>query len=325
MDDGYTALHEGPRRRQAAPGSGPARGLPIAVQHRRRRAVALAVLAGISLILGIVVGSGSGGGSTALHHVAAPRSGYFARIRTLAGGGTGSFAAVEQSDENAAITRTLAYTPAIRYAGSQHREIALTLDDGPGPYTLKLLSVLDRYHVPVTFFEVGVLEQYFHAATAAIVSHGDPIGDHTESHAPMSKLSNKDQQRQLLSETAAIGAYGAPFPRMFRPPYGLWNSTTLSLLKKYKMLMVLWSADTSDYTVPGTAAIIQRALAGAKPGAIILMHDAGGNRSETVAALPAIIKKLRARGYKLVTVPRLILDNPPPKNQDLTGIQGAGG
>jgi peptidoglycan/xylan/chitin deacetylase (PgdA/CDA1 family) len=141
----------------------------------------------------------------------------------------------------------------------------------------------------------------------------------------MSKLSNKDQQSQLLSETSAIGAYAAPFPRMFRPPYGLWNSTTLSLLKKYKMLMILWSVDTSDYTVPGTDAIIQRALAGAKPGAIILMHDAGGNRSETVAALPTIIKKLRARHYKLVTVPRLILDNPPAKNQDLTGIQGAGG
>ncbi|HEY3726872.1 MAG TPA: polysaccharide deacetylase family protein [Solirubrobacteraceae bacterium] len=318
-------MREGSRRRLAPRGSGPARGLPLAAHHRRRRAVALAVLALVALILGIVVGAGSGGGSTVVQHVAAPRTGYFARIRTLAGGGAGSFAAVQQGEESAAITRTLAYMPAIRFAGTQHREIALTFDDGPGPYTLQLLSVLDRYHVPATFFEVGVEEQYFHAGTAAIVAHGDPIGDHTENHAPMSKLSAKDQQSQLLSETAAIGTSGAPFPRMFRPPYGLWNSATLSLLKRYKMLMILWSADTSDYTVPGTAAIIQRALAGAKPGAIILMHDAGGNRVETIAALPKIIKKLRARGYKLVTVPRLILDNPPPKNQDLTTLQGSGG
>jgi peptidoglycan/xylan/chitin deacetylase (PgdA/CDA1 family) len=297
----------------------------VAPHHRRRRAGALAVLAAIALIAGVVVGAGSGGGSAVVHRVGGPQTGYFARIRTLAGGGAGSFAATEQSDESAAITRTLAYTPAIRSAGTQHREIALTFDDGPGPYTLRLLSVLDRYHVPATFFEVGVLEQYFHSATASIVAHGDPIGDHTETHAPMSKLSASGQQRQLLSETAAIGNYGAPFPRMFRPPYGLWSPTTLALLKKYRMLMILWSADTSDYTIPGTAAIIQRALAGAKPGAIILMHDAGGDRAETVAALPTIITKLRARGFKLVTVPRLILDNPPPKNQDLSAVQGAGG
>ncbi len=68
---------------------------------------------------------------------------------------------------------------------------------------------------------------------------------------PMSKLPASTQQQQLLQETAAIGDYGAPFPRMFSPPYGLWNSTTLALLKKYKMLMILWTVDTSDYELPG--------------------------------------------------------------------------
>ena len=62
----------------------------------------------------------------------------------------------------------------------------------------------------------------------------------------MSHLSRKLQQQQLLEQTSAIGDYGAPFPRMFRPPYGLWNATTLSLLKKYRMLMVLWTVDTDD-------------------------------------------------------------------------------
>ena len=71
--------------------------------------------------------------------------------------------------------------------------------------------------------------------------------------------------------------------------------------------------------------IVQRALAGAQPGAIILLHDAGGNRSQTVAALPRIVRGLRARGYKLVTVPRLLLDNPAPHDQDVAGLQGAGG
>ena len=81
--------------------------------------------------------------------------------------------------------------------------------------------------------------------------------------------------------------------------------------------MVLWSTDTGDYTVPGVQTIVQRALAGAHPGAIILMHDAGGDRSETIAALPAIIAGLRRKGLHPVTFPRLMLDDPPPRGQPI--------
>jgi chitin deacetylase len=92
------------------------------------------------------------------------------------------------------------------------------------------------------------------------------------------------------------------------------------------MLMVLWTVDTEDYKQPGVPAIVRIALSGARPGAIILLHDAGGNRMQTVAALPQIITELRARGYQLVTVPRLLLDNPAPADQQLpTGLAGAGG
>jgi peptidoglycan-N-acetylglucosamine deacetylase len=89
--------------------------------------------------------------------------------------------------------------------------------------------------------------------------------------------------------------------------------------------MVLWTVDTSDYQMPGVEAIVDAAVNGAKPGAIILMHDAGGDRSETVEALPKIIRALRARHYKLVTVPRLLLDNPAPADQDVAALAGAGG
>jgi chitin deacetylase len=91
------------------------------------------------------------------------------------------------------------------------------------------------------------------------------------------------------------------------------------------MLMVLWTVDTSDYRRPGVAAIVHSAVSGARPGAIILMHDGGGNRSQTVAALPRIINALRARGYRLVTVPRLLLDNRAPGNQRVAALAGAGG
>ncbi|MBV9839536.1 MAG: polysaccharide deacetylase family protein [Solirubrobacterales bacterium] len=290
--------------------------------HRRRRAGALAALAGVALIVGAAVGAGGGGPAPGLP---AGPAGYFGRLQTLAGSGAGSFAATQRSAENAAIDRTLTYTPYVRVAGSQHREIALTFDDGPGPYTPQILSILQRANVPATFFEVGVLEKYFHDSTAEIVARGYPVGDHTESHAPMSKLSPADQQAQILTQTSLIGDYGAPFPRLFRPPYGLWNTATLALLRKYRMLMVLWTVDTSDYRRPGVQAIVSSAVSGARPGAIILMHDAGGNRTETVEALPRIIAVLQARGYRLVTVPRLLLDNPAPVSQPVVALSGSGG
>jgi peptidoglycan/xylan/chitin deacetylase (PgdA/CDA1 family) len=290
--------------------------------HRRRRT--LAGLAIVLLVVVVVIAAGSsGGGGT--HPLAVHAAGLFTRIQTLSGNGAGSFAGVETAAENAAINRTLAYTPAIRVAGSQHREVALTFDDGPGPYTQQVVSLLDQLRVPATFFEVGVPEQYFSAGTSDVVAHGYPIEDHTWSHAPMSQLSLGDQRSQLLKEASTIVKFGAPFPRLFRPPYGLWNSQTLSLLRRYRMLMVLWTVDTSDYRLPGTSSIIDSVVSGVQPGAIFLMHDAGGNRTETVAALPKIVEDLRARGYRFVTVPKLILDNPPPASQEISAISGSGG
>jgi peptidoglycan-N-acetylglucosamine deacetylase len=324
MDEGYVATGDGPLLSDR-PEHGLARlGLTPAVLHRRRRAAALAVVAAVALLLGMVAGAVSRSGKAA----ALSSPGAHTRLGTPAGGArplAGHGVAAEARAENAAITRTLGYTPYVRIAGAQHREVALTFDDGPGPYTPAIVRELKRLRVPATFFEVGVMERYFHAATAAILAAGDPIGDHTELHAPMSELSRRRQQSELLQDAESIGDYGAPFPRLFRPPYGLWSATTLSLLRKYRMLMVLWSVDTDDYLAPGVGVIVQRALAGARPGAIILLHDAGGNRAQTVAALPRIVRGLRARGYRLVTVPRLLLDNPAPRNQDVAALRGAGG
>ncbi len=322
MDDGASATSE--TIRPPAPARPLRHGAKVSIQphHRRRRAAALACIAVVALIAGAAEGAGGG---TKLSHHAASASGFFERIKTLAGRGAGSFLAGEQVAQNAAINRTLSYTPYVRIAGSQHRELALTFDDGPGPYTPQILAILEHGNVPATFFEVGVSEIYFHASTAAIVAHGYPIGDHTESHAPMGKLSPRQQRAQLLQEVSAIGLYGAPFPRLFRPPYGSWDAATLRLLHKYRMLMVLWTVDTSDYRRPGVRAIVHSAVSGARPGAIILLHDAGGDRSQTVAALPRIIRALRARGYRFVTVPQLLLDNPAPHNQHISAVIGAGG
>ena len=304
----------------------PVRRRSMAPHHRRRRAVAVLALIGLAVpaVLGIVLLVDSGGAAPRTVG-AQPRVGFFATIRELAGRGTASLTAREARAENVAINRTLAYTPYVRIAGAQHRDIALTFDDGPGPYTPQILAVLQREHVPATFFEVGIEERYFNTSTTEIAADGDVIGDHTELHAPMSRLSATAQRRQLLEQASAIERFGARFPRLFRPPYGLWNATTLGLLHRYRMLMVLWTVDTNDYRRPGVRAIVDAAVAGARPGAIILLHDAGGDRSQTVTALPKIIAALRRRRYQLVTVPRLLLDNPAPRVQNIASVIGSGG
>jgi peptidoglycan-N-acetylglucosamine deacetylase len=323
MDDGATAVRNRPGPGFSAGPPRPPGRRRVQPHHRRRRgAFALGVVALVALIGGIATGAGGG---TATHHFVSRAPGYFSRLQTLAGTGPGSFVAAERTAENRAINRTLSYTPYVRIAGSQHKEIALTFDDGPGPYTPQVLSVLQREGVPGTFFEVGAGLQYFHDATSQIVADGYPIGDHTLEHAPMSHLPIGAQRTQLLQQASMIARYGVPFPRLFRPPYGLWNNDTLNLLRKYRMLMIMWTVDTEDYRLPGIQSIVHTAVSGARPGAIILLHDAGGNRSETVSALPIIIHDLRARGYKLVTVPKLLLDNPPPADQQISAILGSGG
>jgi peptidoglycan/xylan/chitin deacetylase (PgdA/CDA1 family) len=295
------------------------------VALRRRRAAAMGVVAVVALVAGLIAGGASAGSHAHRQTITSTEVGFLAKIKRLAGDGAHSFTAEQRADENAAINRTLAYTPAVMRAGTQHREMALTFDDGPGPYTLRLLKVLRRTHTAATFFEVGVGLQYFHAGTSAIVKLGYPIGDHTWSHPDMAELSRAQQQAELLQQVHGIERYGASYPRMFRPPYGDWNSTTLQLLHQDHMLMVLWSLDTDDWQLPGVKTIVHRVLSGAKPGSIVLMHDAGGNRSETIAALPMIIRGLRKQGYKLVTVPQLLLDNPAPKQQNFSLLDGAGG
>jgi peptidoglycan-N-acetylglucosamine deacetylase len=209
----------------------------------------------------------------------------------------------------------LGYTSYIALGTPRKREVALTFDDGPGPYTLPILSVLERFHVKATFFEIGREVRAYPSLTARLTQAGMVIGDHTEEHLPMALLGASAQASELDEAANAIQAAGAPRPLLFRPPYGSFAATTLRLLRERDMVMVLWTVDTSDYERPGMRRIIYTALSGARPGAIILFHDGGGNRSQTVAGLPRIIARLHQRGYQLVTVPELLHDDPPPAGQ----------
>lgn len=275
---------------------------------RRRRLVAAVVSAVLLLLLIVTIASTGGGGKA---H-ARPK----AHVAKLAPGAA-QRAAAQSAAEQRAIDSVLSYTPAVTSGGTRGNEVALTFDDGPGPYTQQLVAELNRLKVHATFFAIGNQEQYFSEGTVAEIASGDAIGDHTETHPMMAQLSPHDQYDELYEQMAQIEAVGGKRPRLFRPPYGSFDATTFKELHHLRLLMILWSVDTQDYTLPGTAAIVQRALAGAKPGAIILMHDAGGNRSETIAALPAIVQGLRSRGLKPVTVPQLLEDDPPPHGQPI--------
>jgi peptidoglycan/xylan/chitin deacetylase (PgdA/CDA1 family) len=274
--------------------------------YRRRRLVA--TLVSIALIAALAVALRSlGGAAHASRHV---RTRARPQI-TLA------------VREREAIERVRSFTPVIASGGSHGDEVALTFDDGPGPYTERLVGVLNRLGVKATFFAIGEEERYFSAGTRLEVRSGDVIGDHTETHPMMASLSASEQQEELSEQIARVELLGAPRPELFRPPYGSFNATPYKELRKSGLLMVLWSTDTADYTLPGAAAIVHSALAGVHPGSIILMHDAGGDRSETIAALPAIVHGLRQRGLHPVTVPRLLLDDPPPRGRPLpTSLAG---
>lgn len=214
-----------------------------------------------------------------------------------------------------AIARTLAYTDYISVGRRQRKDVALTFDDGPSPYTRRIVAILRRRHAPATFFEIGRQARALPQIERSVLRAGVPVGDHTQNHPLLSRL-HLDQQRAEIAQGAdSVRAGGAPEPRLFRPPYGGFDRATLRAVHARRMLMVLWSVDTRDFLQPGVDRIVRTALSGARAGAIILMHDGGGARDQTVAALPQIITHLRRRGYHLVTVPRLLIDDPPRRGQ----------
>jgi peptidoglycan/xylan/chitin deacetylase (PgdA/CDA1 family) len=273
--------------------------------HLRRRIAAVATLA-IVLTLGVVaITSGSGGDGKRPDDV--PAVAFFAKRPRI----------FPRADTTARI-------PYVARAGKTKREIALTFDDGPGPYTAEIVRTLHRLHAPGTFFQVGGTEHYF--TDAEEIARRDPlvtVGVHTVNHRRLDRLGRADQAKEIDGDSAILTAAGNPAPTLFRPPYGAYDAATLQLLEERNMTMVLWSVDSKDYERPGVDAIVNRVLADATPGAIVLLHDAGGDRSQTIAALPRIVLGLRRRHYTLVSVPQLLKDAPPPRAQPKLGV-GAG-
>jgi peptidoglycan/xylan/chitin deacetylase (PgdA/CDA1 family) len=133
-----------------------------------------------------------------------------------------------------------------------------------------------------------------------ILDAGDELGDHSLHHSAFPSYPDIAATGQRIE--AATGFY----PCLFRPPYGSYNSRTVANASRAGMSTITWTVDPRDWSTPGTAAIYSRVVSATHPGSIVLMHDGGGNRSETVAALPRIIRTFKGRGYRMVTVSQLL-------------------
>jgi peptidoglycan/xylan/chitin deacetylase (PgdA/CDA1 family) len=191
-----------------------------------------------------------------------------------------------------------AHLQPMRQAGGS---IALTFDDGPSAFTPQILSVLQQYGVHATFFDVGQQAQARPGLVRETYQMGDVIGNHAWSHSKLTSLAPSQVKWQLSRTSAAIQRATGVSPTVFRPPYGATNATVTGIARPLGLSPVLWSVDSLDWQRPGVAAIVNNVLKNARNGSVVLMHDGGGDRSETVQALPQIINGLRQRGFVFVT------------------------
>ena len=198
------------------------------------------------------------------------------------------------------------------YYGNQYMpEIALTFDDGPNPYyTPQVLAVLQQYNIKATFFCIGRQVAQYPSLVKQEYANGNVVGNHSWSHPDLALLSSNDILTQINSTSDVIQQVIGVRPTFFRPPYGIVNARVLTQINQLGLTTIIWNDEAQDWTTPGIDVITSRILGLAGNGAIILLHDGGGNRSQTVAALPTIIATLEVRGFKFVTLPQLVHDLP---------------
>jgi peptidoglycan/xylan/chitin deacetylase (PgdA/CDA1 family) len=172
--------------------------------------------------------------------------------------------------------------------------VYLTFDDGPSAITTRVLRTLTAHDATATFFELGVEQQRFPSVSAAVVRQGSVVGNHTYDHRDLTTLGADGVRRELA---------GGPASRCVRPPYGATDALVRQVIESGGQHQVLWTIDTRDWSRPGTATIRARALDGVRSGSIVLMHDGGGDRSQTLAALPGVLDELARDGYRVAALP----------------------
>jgi peptidoglycan/xylan/chitin deacetylase (PgdA/CDA1 family) len=193
----------------------------------------------------------------------------------------------------------------IKQVKTRQKTIALTFDDGPDPrYTPVIIEELQRYGAKGTFFVIGSKAQHYPDLIHQLDKTGNEIGNHTYSH----RLTRRLQPSEILNCDDVIFSTIHKHTRLFRPPGGYISQEIVDSAKKTNECVVMWSwdEDSRDWSRPGVHKIVKRVLDHLHSGDIILFHDGGGNRRQTIEALPIILEGIKQQGFRCVTVSELL-------------------
>jgi peptidoglycan-N-acetylglucosamine deacetylase len=191
----------------------------------------------------------------------------------------------------------------VYYVDDGPMTIALTIDDGPSPiYTPQILQILEKYHVTASFSMVGENVTYYPGVARDVADAGHVIVNHTWDHANLATLTKSQTRAEIANASDAIHQAVGRVPTIFRAPYGAWSRTTLQYCASERLMPLDWSVDPRDWARPGVSKIVSNIMKNTATGSIILEHDGGGDRSETVAALKIAIPRLLDEGYHFKAV-----------------------
>jgi peptidoglycan/xylan/chitin deacetylase (PgdA/CDA1 family) len=185
------------------------------------------------------------------------------------------------------------------------KKIALTFDDGPAPDTGQFLNELKHLKIHATFFMIGQQVAGHGALLKRMMAEGHELANHSWNHANLGGGGGAATQ-QITSTNRAIFRASGFRPCLMRPPYGSTGSDLVRRVRSQHMTSVLWDVDPKDWSTPGTGTIVNTIRGQTHAGSIILEHDGGGPRGQTLAALPQYVRTLKSRGYKFVTVNELL-------------------
>jgi peptidoglycan/xylan/chitin deacetylase (PgdA/CDA1 family) len=191
-------------------------------------------------------------------------------------------------------------------AAGKKKLVALTFDGGPSGYTPKIDRILQRKHVQASFFWVGSRIDGWGKVVRRVARQGHQIANHSWFHDDLTGLPADEIRSQLTRTNRRLSRLTGERPRLFRPPYGAVNARVRDVAADLGMRTVLWDADSLDWTSPGCERIVANVRERVRHRSIVLLHDGGGNRTQTVCALPRIIRDLRSRGYRFVTVSKAL-------------------
>ncbi len=190
---------------------------------------------------------------------------------------------------------------------TEEKVIALTFDDGPHvTYTPQVLDLLQQYEAKATFFVIGERAEKYPELISQIGEAGHEIANHTYTH-PLS-ITPAKLREELKKTNDIIHSITGVYPIFYRPVAGTYNDRIINtaIEEGYRVVMWSWHLDTEDWKTPGVKKIVNKVLKGTTPGDIVLFHDAGGDRTQTVKALEEILPKLKKQGYRFVTISELI-------------------